>query len=159
MRRRIYLASSWRNENQPIVLEALRAQGHEVYDFRNPAPGETGFSWAAIDPNWKSWTPEQFAEALEHPVAKRGHELDHTAMEWSDAGVLLLPCGPSAHLEAGWLAGSGRRTCVYAPAMREPELMYRSLMERVSWLGRAPFFTLIGDVFRFLDPDLAGASS
>lgn len=39
---KIYLASSWRNERQPAVLAALREAGHEVYDFRNPAPRHEG---------------------------------------------------------------------------------------------------------------------
>lgn len=34
--RRIYLASSWRNEHQPRILALLRDAGHEVYDFRHP---------------------------------------------------------------------------------------------------------------------------
>lgn len=42
---RIYLASSWRNAAQPGLVALLRSWGHEVYDFRNPAPGETGFAW------------------------------------------------------------------------------------------------------------------
>jgi hypothetical protein len=58
--RRIYLASSWRNERQPVVLRALRHFGHEVYDFRNPGPGEHGFQWSEIDPAWESWTPRQY---------------------------------------------------------------------------------------------------
>ena len=29
---KIYLASSWRNQHQPEVLQALRAAGHEVYE-------------------------------------------------------------------------------------------------------------------------------
>ena len=36
--RKIYVASSWRNREQPSVVKALREAGHEVYDFRNPAP-------------------------------------------------------------------------------------------------------------------------
>lgn len=130
IKRRIYLASSWRNEMQPVVLDQLRQAGHEVYDFRNPGPGDQGFGWRSIDPDWKSWTPEQFKSALQHPIAIAGHKLDHDAMEWCDACVLLLPSGSSAHLEAGWCAGRGKITCVYAPAMREPELMYRSLARR-----------------------------
>ena len=34
---RIYVASSWRNKYFPEVVDALRAAGHQVYDFRNPA--------------------------------------------------------------------------------------------------------------------------
>lgn len=126
---RIYLASSWRNEFQPAVLLMLHRAGHEVYDFRNPRPGDSGFSWSDIDPNWRQWTPLEFADALRHPIAARGHGLDHAAMEWSTACVLLLPCGSSAHLEAGWLAGRGKPCAVYAPELREPELMYRSLVD------------------------------
>ena len=33
---RIYVASSWRNKYFPEVVECLRAEGHEVFDFRNP---------------------------------------------------------------------------------------------------------------------------
>lgn len=37
----IYVASSWRCARQPAVVAALRAAGHEVYDFKNPAPVAT----------------------------------------------------------------------------------------------------------------------
>ena len=36
MKRKIYVASSWRNEYYPEVVAKLREAGHEVYDFRNP---------------------------------------------------------------------------------------------------------------------------
>lgn len=36
--RKIYVASSWRNSIQAEIVAALRAEGHEVYDFRNPGP-------------------------------------------------------------------------------------------------------------------------
>jgi nucleoside 2-deoxyribosyltransferase len=45
-------------------------------------------------------------------------------MQWADAGVLLLPCGRSAHLEAGYFVGSGKPLFVLL-ADGEPELMYR----------------------------------
>lgn len=44
----IYLASSWRNKLYAEVLAALRLAGHEVYDFKNPSPENTGFSWHQI---------------------------------------------------------------------------------------------------------------
>ena len=47
------------------------------------------------------------------------------ALEWADTCVLVLPCGRSAHTEAGWMAGAGRRVLVYIPEMMEPELMYK----------------------------------
>jgi nucleoside 2-deoxyribosyltransferase len=126
MKRRIYLASSWRNSYQPEVLAALRAAGHEVYDFRNPAPGNTGFAWSAIDPDWLNWTPERFAELLAtHQVAADGFSFDKAALDWCDTCILALPCGRSAHLELGYAAGQGKDTYVLLHEDKfEPELMY-----------------------------------
>lgn len=45
-------------------------------------------------------------EALD--AAAPAAQSDFAAMQWADAGVLLLPAGRSAHLEAGWFVGSGR---------------------------------------------------
>lgn len=73
MKRHIYLASSWRNAQYQQVLELLRAAGHEVYDFRNPTPGERGFSWDQLDPNWQGWTPRQFMLAMESSRSGRAH--------------------------------------------------------------------------------------
>ena len=42
MKRKIYVASSWRNEYYPEVVEKLREAGHEMYDFRNPPSGDSG---------------------------------------------------------------------------------------------------------------------
>ena len=124
-RHRIYLASSWKNERQPEVLAALRADGHEVYDFRNPAPGDNGFSWREIGVP-SAWTAKVFAnEVLDHPIAARGFNYDMAALEACSVCVLLLPCGRSAHLELGQAVGAGKLTIVYMPALEEPELMYR----------------------------------
>lgn len=37
----------------------------------------------------------------------------------------VLPCGRSAHTEAGWCKDRGMKTIVYIPKMEEPELMYK----------------------------------
>jgi hypothetical protein len=121
---RIYLASSWRNERYPAVLASLRADGWEVYDFREPRPGAHGFAWSAISPGWQRFTPDEFRAALEHPIAEAGFRSDARALAAADVCVLLLPCGRSAHLEAGWAAGAGILTCVLL-APGEPELMYK----------------------------------
>ncbi len=39
--------------------------------------------------------------------------------------ILVLPCGRSAHTEAGWFAGKGLKTIVYMLEKQEPELMYK----------------------------------
>jgi hypothetical protein len=121
---RIYLASSWRNEKQPEFVGFLRSRGHLVYDFRNPSNGVTGFSWSEIDANWQSWSADQYRHHLfTSPIAARGYIADLRAMEWADTCVLLLPCGRSAHLEAGWFAGRGKRLIIFTRDGEEPELM------------------------------------
>ena len=122
---RIYVASSWRNQYYPEVVQRLRETGHEVYDFRNPPHGGAGFHWTDIDPDAPNWTYAQYAEGLRHPLAERQFQADIDALTWADTCVLVLPCGRSAHTEAGWMAGAGKRVIAYIPEMVEPELMYK----------------------------------
>lgn len=124
---KIYVASSWRNPQQQEVVKILREAGHEVYDFKNPqGNGEgTGFKWEHIDPDWQSWTPEQFSNNLQHPIACHGYQSDFNAMEWADCCVMVLPCGRSAHTEAGYMKGAGKQVHVFMPVAEEPELMYK----------------------------------
>lgn len=122
---RIYVASSWRNPYFADVVRALRAAGHEVYDFRNPPHGGKGFRWTDVDQNAPQWTFEEYREGLTHPKAEVQFKADMDALRWADTCVLVLPCGRSAHTEAGWMAGAGKRVFVYIPEMQEPELMYK----------------------------------
>lgn len=112
---RIYVASSWRNPWQPGVVRLLRLLGHEVYDFREPRPGERGFSWSEVDPGWKEWSPVAYRAALDAPLSEAGFRSDMDALKACDACVLVLPCGASAHLELGWACGAGKRTAVLFP--------------------------------------------
>ena len=131
---KIYVASSWRNPHQPSVVRALSAAGHVVYDFRNPAPGNQGFAWSSIDPNWQAWTPTEYLAALAHPVARSGFRFDMDALEGCDACVLVMPCGRSAHLELGHAVGAGKKTFVLLDGPSEPELMYAMTTQIVTSL-------------------------
>ena len=116
----IYLASSWRNEEQPFYVAALRKDGHEVYDFRTQ---NAAFGWEQLDSKYQNWSADEYIAALSHPLAEVGFENDFSAMVRADTGVLLLPCGRSAHLELGWMAGQGKRTVIVTKDGEEPELM------------------------------------
>lgn len=122
---KVYVASSWRNEQQPLVVSRIKEAGFEVYDFRHPAPQNTGFHWSEIHPEWRQWTPVEFRTALAHPVAAEGFQLDMEALTAADVAVLVMPCGRSAHLEAGYCAGSGKPLIILLDHDSEPELMYR----------------------------------
>ncbi|MFI4971180.1 MAG: hypothetical protein ACHP7H_00755 [Hyphomicrobiales bacterium] len=112
----------------------LRAEGHEVYDFRNPAEGDIGFGWHQCAPEGTDRAafrdmmqdPAFFRdEVLTHPIARDGFSKDWHALTWAEATVLVLPCGRSAHLELGVATGRQQRTIVYLDdPMSEPELMY-----------------------------------
>ena len=163
---KIYLASSRRNQQHPSVLAALRADGHrprgtaaphEVYDFRNPEPGNTGFTWDQVDPGLVESLAVQepavrsktarLRAALTNPIAQLEFALDFNAMKWADACVLLLPCGLSAHMEAGWMAGAGKHVAVLAPEIRQPELMYKLFDKEFC---DTPLFDTLDEVLGFL---------
>ena len=135
---KVYVATSWKNGHQPDVVAFLRGAGHEVYDFRHPEVGNDGFHWTAVDGGWREWDAYRYLAALRHPVAERGFALDMNALRWCDACVLVLPCGRSAHLEAGWAAGAGKVLVIYIPEYDVPELMYRMAGAIVTTMAELP---------------------
>lgn len=123
---RIYVASSWRNPYQQEIVALCRSCGHEVYDFRHPVPGNNGFHWGEIDPEWQDWSLREYVKGLEHPVAEQGFGLDMAALKACDMCLLVQPCGKSAHLELGYAVGAGKRTAILLSEYQfEPELMYK----------------------------------
>lgn len=140
----IYVASSWRNTVQPLVVEILRAAKFSVYDFRNP-PGKAGFGWEQIDlarhPDGTTSISE-FLHGLNRPSAVAGFNTDMDALKTADITMLVLPCGRSAHLELGWAIGAGKKTAVLLDEPCTPELMYKaadhlapSMIDMLGWLG------------------------
>ena len=99
--------------------------GFEVYDFKHPN-GEAGFQWSRIEEKWQGWSMKEYREAPKTEYAQFGFNRDFDAMKEADICVLCLPCGRSAHLEAGWMKGAGKKVIAYIPqdVKIEPELMY-----------------------------------
>jgi nucleoside 2-deoxyribosyltransferase len=126
---RIYVASSWRNKRLDEVVAALRGAGHQVYDFREDGDSGAAFNWSDIDPQWQQWSPEEFRDNLEDPIAARGFNRDMDALANSEALLLVLPCGRSAHLELGYAIGARKPTVLLLADGQEPELMYKAVDE------------------------------
>lgn len=130
--RKIYVASSWRNDQQPLIVDGLRALGHTVYDFRNPAPNNKGFAWrdcggeaAKEGPGSGAKTVATYVEAIQSDRASEGFRFDKEALDWADTCIMVLPCGRSAHLEAGYACGQNKHVIwVLSEDKFEPELMY-----------------------------------
>ena len=137
----IYVASSWRNPIQPLVIGTLREAGLNCYDFKNPAEGSVGFSWRETNPARQARfemaepgadprgldleTADDYLKMIVHPRAEEGFNSDFDAMKRADACLLVLPCGRSAHLEAGWFMGQNKECIVLLDNPVIPELMYK----------------------------------
>ena len=130
---RIYIASSWKNGVQPVLVSELRKRGHKVYDFRHPAGRNDKNVWEAVTlalglfRKWKqsSLSTMDFIRMLRHKEAMKRFNEHFAAMSDADTCILLLPCGRSAHCEAGYMAGVGKRVFVMDISDSvQPELMY-----------------------------------
>lgn len=124
---KIYLASSWQNKEYEQVLNTLRLEGYETYDFKHPENKElSSFDWEKLDKKYNRWTCSDFKKALNHPETIKAFQKDFQAMQEADICVLLLPCGRSAHSEAGWMKGNGKKVFILDLSENpKPELMYR----------------------------------
>lgn len=124
---KIYLASSWQNKEYEQVLNTLRLEGYETYDFKHPENKElSSFDWEKLDKKCNRWSCSDFKKALNHPETIKAFQKDFQAMQEADFCVLLLPCGRSAHSEAGWMKGNGKKVFILDLSENpKPELMYR----------------------------------
>lgn len=132
----IYVASSCRTgEAVYKLVNALRhklSASDTVYNFLEPKSGAVGFRWEEIDIDHAQWTHWAWLRALETPQAQRGFDRNFEAMRRADLCILLLPCGRSAHLEAGWCKGRCKKLFIYGKACVsagstpwEHDLMYK----------------------------------
>lgn len=121
---KIYLVGSLKNPFIADIGTALRSLGHDVFD-----------DWHAGGPNadkeWERYSRQRgqsYAQALHGRAAENAFNFDMRHLADCDMGVIVLPAGKSAHLEIGWLLGTGRPAVAYFS--REPDgwdLMYKML--------------------------------
>lgn len=138
----VYVASSGRNEAHGTVVDGIRALGIACFDFKRRSGA---FSWDQVGVDADGEFFEAYMNGLTTPRARKGFEADFAAMQRATHFVLVLPCGRSAHLEAGWAMGQGTPTAILfdEPHLVTPELMYLMadlitchLHEVLEWLGR-----------------------
>jgi hypothetical protein len=117
MKRKIYIASSWKNANFVRALAtALRCEGHRVFDFTDKKHRPKGFDTFVFNGNeWKGKALDkmEYKEFLEYPESKRAFKGDKAGLDWADTVILLLPSGRSSHLEAGYGVGCGKDLFIY----------------------------------------------
>ena len=66
---------------------------------------------------------DRFRAQAQTALGKAGLSVTQKIRRWCDACLLVMPSGRSAHLEAGWAAGAGKRTAMVVLEPMEPELM------------------------------------
>lgn len=103
---KIYIATSWKTaEGARALAELLRARGHEVDCFCDPSTGRYVFDYREVEAEADKITAPRM---LRSPQAARACEEDYRMLDWCEAVILLLPCGNSAHMEAGYALGKGK---------------------------------------------------
>lgn len=100
----IYIIGSLRNENIPVVGNAVRAAGFDAFD-----------DWYGVGPkaddHWFDYEKQRgrtYAEALQGRAAQNTFALDRDNILRSEGVIMVLPAGKSGHLEFGFARGNGK---------------------------------------------------
>jgi len=106
---RIYIASSWKNADiLPPFAVTLEIWGNEVDCFCREDTGRFVFSFRDID---NAENIDQF-DMMKTPQCRKAFAEDKKWLDWADTVIMVLPCGRSAHLEAGYAVGQGKRLVI-----------------------------------------------
>jgi nucleoside 2-deoxyribosyltransferase len=111
----VYLIGSLRNPEVPLIGDALRSAGFEVFD-----------DWFAAGPiaddSWQEYEKGRgihYKDALSGYAARHVFEFDLRHLNRASIAVLVLPAGKSGHLEFGYCIGQGKPG--YVLFQEEPE--------------------------------------
>lgn len=115
-----FVASRWRNRNSVFSLvNAIRAKGKSVYNFMEDDP----YHSSTDDPEEVMKAFEATEDWENTQMIKDIFTKDMTALKASDAVILLLPAGKSAHIEIGSAYGMKKRTILIGE-QKEAESLY-----------------------------------
>jgi len=109
---KIYIASSYKSlEPVRILGVALREIGYDVYVFCDEKEDAYKHSMTIRASSlYRSWTPKT---AMMNKYVQMIYESDIRELDSSDILILVLPSGKSAHLEAGYAKGKGKKVFLY----------------------------------------------
>jgi len=123
---KIYIASSWKNQERVLWLAGrLEKEGFEVDAFYRATDNRYSFHWSELVDNEDDLKYYDAIEMLADPRTQRAFQEDRKWLDWADAVVMLMPCGRSSHLEAGYAVGQGKRLYIYGDFPKgEFDVMY-----------------------------------
>lgn len=109
---RIYLAGSFNHAAtvRPLA-ERIRKHGHNVYCFcdEDETANKLSIAIRSLEME-KMFNPKT---AVAHPMVQAICQRNWDMLLQTDVLVVALPCGKSAHFEAGYIAGKGKNVFVY----------------------------------------------
>lgn len=126
---KIYLASSWKNKETVLKMaELLKSKGHAVDAFCDEE-NRISFNWSELTTIMakEGWNVKELdaKDMMKHERVQEAFQEDKKYIDWSDAVIMLMPCGRSAHLEAGYAVGSGKKLYIVGGFKKgEFETMY-----------------------------------
>lgn len=109
----IYLASSWKNKEAVLEMASLlRDEGHTVDAFCEDDRA-VSFNWsdlfAVMDTDGFDITEYDAIDMMNHWMLQDAFMYDKQQLDWCDAVIMMLPCGRSSHMEAGYAVGRGKK--------------------------------------------------
>ena len=108
---KIYIASSWKNEQDVLDLANwLRIlHGHEVDCFADTSGNRYVFHFSEIG----SIDKLDVISFLADKRSQKAFQEDKKWLDWCECCLLYLPAGKSAHLEAGYAKGQGKKLIIF----------------------------------------------
>lgn len=112
---KIYLAGGLVNPQIVEITKLLQEAGHTPFsEWYTPGP--------EADVRWRDYELSigfSYREALKRPSAQNTFNFDKKHIDDSDVMLMILPCGKSAHMELGYMIGTGKPAHILMP--EEPE--------------------------------------
>lgn len=123
---KIYMASSWKNQVTILALaERLEGEGFEVDAFCRSTDKRYSFHWSELVDSEDVLANYDAIEMLADPRTQRAYKEDKKWLDWADTVIMVMPCGRSSHLEAGYAKGQGKLLYIYGDFPKgEFDVMY-----------------------------------
>lgn len=123
---KIYIASSWKNQRAVLELaDIFERHGFEVDAFRRAADKRFSFHWSEFVDDEAELQDYDAISFLNDPRVVRAFNEDKSWLDWADTVIMVMPCGRSSHLEAGYAKGQGKRLYIYGEFQKgEFDVMY-----------------------------------
>ncbi len=150
---KIYLASSWKNQKVILKLaEQLELEGFEVDAFCRDGKRYV-FHWSELVDNETDLQNYDAINFLSDPRTKRAFNEDKKWLDWANMVVMVMPCGRSSHMEAGYAVGSGKRLFILGEFQKgEFDVMYGFAQALYRW---EDYPKLVNDI-RLQSPEITG---